>query len=292
MKLLKINKGKPKSLAQRIVFGIIFLLFAAYAASMIYVGVFTFFSALKTHNEFVSKMFDLPSEWLVMNFVNAFDKVTHPASGTNMVGMLINSVWYTAGSTVLTIACSTTLAYAVSKYRFVGRNLIYSISLVMMILPIVGSLPAQYKLIMTLGIDNSPAILLTACSGFGFNFIVLYGFFQSLSWSYAEAAFIDGAGHLKTFVQVMLPQAMPSIVSLVILSAIGTWNDYQGPQLYLQNMPTLAVGLYEFQLNTVYDMDFPSLFAGLLISVLPVLVIFVVFQETIMSNTVAGGLKG
>ncbi len=285
-----INKKKPISLAQKIVFGFVFVLFSIYALSILYVAVFALFSALKTNNELLQHMFDLPQKWLFENFIDAFDKLKH--NKTNAIGMIFNSIWYTAGSTLLTIACSTTLSYAVSKYKFFGRNAIYTVSLVIMILPIVGSLPATYKLIKTLGIDNSPALLITSCSGFGFNFIVLYGFFQNLSWSYAEAAFIDGASDVRTFLQVMLPQAMPAIVSLVILSAIGTWNDYQGPILYLQNMPTLAVGLFEFEKSCKQNMQFHILFAGLIISIIPILIIFIIFQETIMSNTVAGGLKG
>ena len=295
IKILK-QRGKPKSLAQRIVFGIVFVLFAAYAFSMIYTGIFAVVSALKTHDEFVEFMFEWPKEWLFKNFIDAFELIKlNVGRGVtvDLWGMLYNSVWYTIGSTFLGIACSTTLAYVVSKYRFVGRNAIYTTSLVIMILPIVGSLPAQFKLIKgVLEIDNSPLLLITSCNGFGFNFIVLYGFFQSLSWSYAEAAFIDGASDFRTFLEVMLPQAMPAVTSLVILSAIGVWNDYQGPILYLNRMPTIAVGLYEFKTNAIYEMNLPALFAGLVISILPVLVLFIIFQETIMSNTVAGGLKG
>ncbi len=284
------RRSAPKSVAQRVVFGIVFVLFALYAATMLYAFLFALFSALKTHEEFVNHMFDLPRDWLFSNFGNAFTKLK--VNRTDMIGMIWNSVWYTAGGTVLSVACATTLAYVVSKFKFVGRNLIYAISIVMMVLPIVGSLPATYKLIKGLGLDNSPAILVTFCNGFGFNFIVLYGFFQNLSWSYAEAAYVDGASDFKTFAGVMLPQALPAVVSLVILAAIGIWNDYQGPLLYLSNMPTLSVGLYEFNNNMKYNSDYPTLFAGLLISILPILAIFIIFQETIMSNTVAGGLKG
>ena len=279
-----------KSLQEKIVFTIAFILFAVYAFTIFYAFAFMILSALKTNEEFVLHMFDLPEKWLFGNFIAAFGKLQ--VRRTNMWGMIVNSLWYTLGGTVLSVGCATTLSYVVSKFRFLGRNLIYAISVVVLVLPIVGSLPATYKLVMGLGLDNSPLYLVTFTSGFGFNFIVLYGFFQNLSWSYAEAAYIDGATDFQTFVRVMLPQAMPAIVSLLILAAIGLWNDYEKPLLFLSNLPTLSVGLYEFNIDMQYNADYPTLFAGLFISVIPILVVFVVFQETIMSNTVAGGLKG
>ena len=279
-----------KSAGEKVVFAIVFALFSLYAFTIFYAFGFLIFSALKTHEEFVFHMFELPQNWLFKNFILAFDKLK--VKNTNMLGMLFNSTWYTLGGTLLSVGCAATLSYVVSKFRFFGRNLIYAVSVVVLVLPIVGSLPATYKLVKEMGIDNSPLYLLTFTSGFGFNFIVLYGFFKNLSWSYAEAAYIDGASDFQTFIKVMLPQALPAIVSLIILAAIGLWNDYERPLLFLSNMPTLSVGLYEFNLDMKYNGDYPTLFAGLFIPMLPILFIFIVFQSTIMSNTVAGVLKG
>ena len=180
-----------KSAGEKVVFAIVFALFSLYAFTIFYAFGFLIFSALKTHEEFVFHMFELPQNWLFKNFILAFDKLK--VKNTNMLGMLFNSTWYTLGGTLLSVGCAATLSYVVSKFRFFGRNLIYAISVVVLVLPIVGSLPATYKLVKEMGIDNSPLYLLTFTSGFGFNFIVLYGFFKNLSWSYAEAAYIDGA---------------------------------------------------------------------------------------------------
>ena len=171
----------------------------------------------------------------------------------------------------------------------------FYISLVVMILPIVGSLPAQFRLVKNMGIDNSPLLLLMFCSGFGFNFIVMYGFFSNVSWSYAEAGFIDGASDFQVFFSIILPQAVPSVLSLMILAAIGFWNDYQTPLMYLNKLPPLSVGLQDFNLNIGYSLlpnSYPLLFAGVMLSIVPILIVFVVCQDTIMNNTVAGGLKG
>ena len=279
-----------KTTGQKIVFAIVFVLFALYAITLIYPFIWAFLSSLKTHTEFIMNRFSFPKNWIFRNYVDAF--VQLQVNGNNMIVMLLNSLWLTVGGTLISVASSTVLAYVVNKYKFPGRNLIYAISLIVMILPIVGSLPAAYRLLNQLRLTDSVFLLLTYTGGFGFNFIVMYGFFSNLSWSYAEASFVDGGSDFYTFVRVMLPQARPAIFALMIIAAIGVWNDYNTPLLYLPHFPTIAVGIYQFELNIIYGGSYPILFAGMLLSMLPVLILFIFFQDTIMGNMSVGGLKG
>lgn len=161
-----------------------------------------------------------------------------------------------------------------------------------MVIPIVGNLPAQYKLITTLNINNPIGILLLYTGGFGMNFIILHGTYRSISWNYAEAAFIDGASDWTVYWRIMLPQAMPSLIALSILSCIGIWNDYMTPFLYLKKTPTLALGIYQFDVMQQYRSNVPIYYCGVLMSMLPILILFCCMQKTIMTNTVAGALKG
>ena len=284
------KKSVKMPLSQLIVFIIAFILFSLYAYTIIYAIGWGFISSLRPRIDLVNYPFEWPEKLYLKNYVTAFNRMN--VNGCNMVVLILNSLWYTIGGTIINVCCALTLSYVVSKYKFFGRNLIYAISVIILILPIVGSLPATYKLIKTLGIDNSPLILLTFTSGFGFNFIVLYGFFSNVSWSYAEAGKIDGASDFIIFYKIMLPQAMPAIVSLMIIAAIATWNDYQGPLLYLEKMPTLSAGIYLYQTEVERTGDYHILYAAINLSLIPILILFLGFQGTIMSNTVAGGLKG
>lgn len=282
------RKFRKMSKFQIVVFTIAFLLFALYAFSVIYAIGWSVVSSLRPRKELMNDPFGFPTTISFKNYVTAFSEMN--VNGTNMIMLIINSIWYSVAGTAINIMCALTMAYVVSKYKFFGRNAIYFIAVVVMVLPIVGSLPATYKLIKTLHLNDSPLILLTFTSGFGYNFIVLYGFFASVSWSYAEAALMDGAGDFTIFFKVMLPQAMPAVLSLFILSFIGVWNDYQGPLLYMEKMPTLSVGIYLYQEETAANPHI--LYAAINLSILPVFALFIAFQETIMTNTVAGGLKG
>ena len=280
------SRGKK----EKIVFGIVFCIFALYAFSYIYVVAWTFLSSLKENREFFASPFKLPQKWLFKNYIDAFKKLEY--NQTNYVGMLVNSLWFTFGGLIVSLACSTATAYVLAKYKFWGSNAIYAGALFIMIIPIMGSLPAYYKMVSDLRIINSPLFLITFTGGFGFNFFILHAYFRNLSWSYAEAAFIDGAGHFYTFVKVMLPQALPCIFALGVQGFIGFWNDYMTPILYLDDFPTISSGLYYYQEQIKFASNEPVYFAGVLMSMIPALALFVFFSDTIMENTVAGGLKG
>ena len=162
-----------------------------------------------------------------------------------------------------------------------------------MLIPTVGTLTATYQLMVTTGLYNTYiGIIIMSSGGLGINFVLIYGYFQSISWSYAESAMIDGAGDFRVFIQIMLPQIKPALVAVCIISAINYWNDYFTPYMYLRSHPTVAVGLQSIVNMMSAQSDWPRLFAAMIVSIIPVLVLFIVFQKTIMENTVAGGLKG
>lgn len=284
------KKSLLRSRSERIVLWIVFAIFLLYAISMIVPFVWAFLSSLKTDDEYYEKVFALPRDWLFNNYIKAFSEFK--VQNTDFISMFFNSLYLSVGGTFIGIMVTSMTAYTIAKYDFVGNKFIYNLAIFIMVIPIVGNLPAQYKLIMDLQINNPIGILLLYTGGFGMNFIILNGTYRSISWNYAEAAFIDGASDAKVYWLIMLPQAMPSIIALSILSFIGTWNDYMTPFLYLKNWPTLALGIYQFDKMQQYRSNVPIYYCGVLMSMVPILILFCCMQKTIMENTVAGGLKG
>ena len=269
---------------------IIFTLFALYAFTLIFAMLWAFSASLKSQKEFYDNVNGLPREWLFSNYGTAFKQVS--ANGHNMFEMFWNSVWYSCGGALLGVLTSAVTSYVVAKYKFPGRGFIYGVAIVTMMIPIVGSFPSQYKVYTALHIIDTPFLLITKAAGFGFNFMVLYSFFRTLSWTYAEAGFIDGASHFKVFTRIMLPQALPVMGSLFMVQVVQLWNEYMEPNLFMQSYPTLSSGLYIFQLEMTRGINFPVLFAGLIISVIPVIILFVCFQNTMMESMSVGGIKG
>ena len=184
-------------------------------------------------------------------------------------------------------------AYAVARFEFPGRKLLYGFVVLQMMLPIYGQTSANYNLLLNLGLIDNPGFLLAQGAGHGMYFLITYSFFRNLPTGYVEAAKIDGAGPFRIFISVMLPLAKPIVVSLAIMQLIAYWNDYQNVIIYLQSYPTLSGALYNLKSQAFnLGLQTPAYFAGILISVIPIATLFIIFNKQIMENVSVGGLKG
>lgn len=296
--VMKPSKGKKSVIKQRGLRTakiVVFIVLSLYAFSLVFPVIWAFLTSLKDQIEYSTyNVNGLPTQWLFSNYLEAFKilKVQTNIGETNMIGLFINSLWYSFGAALLGVLVSSMAAYVVAKYKFPGGKFFYSLVIVVMMIPIVGNLPSQYRVMTALGIINTPFYILAFASGMGFNFMVLYGYFKNLPWSYAEAAFIDGASHVRVFFKVMIPQAVPLFTALGALALITGWNDYMNPLLFLKDFPTLSSGLYIFRMQQQRVLNMPVLYAGILISAVPVVILFSVFSSKIMDISMGGGLKG
>lgn len=290
---MKRKLKSPKILrtkGEKIILTVILVLFIVYAFTLLYPFFWAGYNSVKNGREFNGDQFAFPKVWRWDNYVKAFSVNVNASS---ILQATFNSIWITVISTFCGVVVSAITAYVVAKYKFRGASLIYAVAVFIQIIPIVGSLPARYELYYdTLGIANKPWIYwITWCGGFDFAFLMLYSAFKNLSWTYAEAAFIDGASHFHTFSRVMLPMIRPVLVSLTVVNCISGWNDYMTPYLYLNDYPTLALSIYELSSDAA-RIGVPIYFAIILVSIIPSILIFVFFQNTIMQNMTTGGLKG
>lgn len=279
-------KSSKKEITQKI---IIFVIFLLYALTLIIPFIWTGMVSLMDWQEYTSNKLGIPEKLLFSNYVVAFKELN--VNGTNMISMIFNSLWLSIGSAFLGVFVSSMTAYVLAKYKFFGRDFLYYTIIITMMLPIVGALPAQYQVYNFLKIHDSPMILVTAASGFGFNFLILYSIYRGIPGSYAEAAFIDGANHFKVYFQIVMPMVIPAMSAIFLTSCIASWNDYMTPLLFLPSHLTLAAGLYTYSLIAART-DMPKYYAGVIMSIIPVLIIFVFFQNTLMNLSIAGGLKG
>ena len=205
--------------------------------------------------------------------------------------MVLNSIWYSIGGTLFSLTVAACSTYIVAKYKNKFTRSIFALCLFIMIFPVVGSAPSLYRLYKTLNFDQTPLILLSGLNNLCH--LMMYAFFSALSWTYAEAAFIDGASDFQVFYKIMLPMALPSLSVLFVNGVIGAWNDYSTPMLYLnESFPTLASGLFTFENLMKYNSNQPVYFAGVCMAMIPPIILFSVMQNTIMSKVYFGGLKG
>jgi ABC-type glycerol-3-phosphate transport system permease component len=281
-------KKRHLSPSECVVRSLTFILFALVAFSYVYLVLWCFYSGMRNNADFAENPFGF-SSLQISNYAEVFSAIE--SNGTSFLGMIGNSLYFSFLGPLLCIFVTSRLAYATAKYKFFGSGAIYVIVLVVITLPIYGSQSAMYRLLYQLGWLNSRLMILTSLNGFSIYFMYFYAFFKTVSWSYAEAAQIDGANPWQIYYRVMLPQALPMFGALFLLLWISDWNSYATALIYLPNMPTMAVGIYQFETLARYSNRMDLLYAACAISMLPPLLLFIFCNKTLMSNVSIGGIK-
>lgn len=281
----KVKRGK----ADLILMGVVFAIFVLYAISLLFPFLWCIMNSFKEQFDFLTNVNGLPEVWTLANWKESFAVTVDNGIGIPM--MYFNSVILTVGCTVLSLLSCSATAYVLSKYSFPGRRVLYTAAIVIMMIPAMGSMASMYKLYNNIGLINTyTGILITSLGGFGTGFLLLHGFYSNLSWGYAEAAQLDGAGPFRIYFRIMLPMAVPALTSVGILQGIGYWNDYFTIYMYAPEKATIAYGIQRIYAES--GVNLPKVLASMMFSILPVLVVFACFQKLIMNNTSVGGLKG
>ena len=286
-----ISMWKKKSTSERVILIIMFVIFLIYGFTLLFPLIWAFYNSFKPPVEYDKDSFALPIQWTVDNYQKVFTSIE--ANGANIFTSLLNSIWMSALSTFLGLFASCLTAYVVAKYRFKASGLIYTVAIFIQIIPLVGSVTGMYDLLWgKLQIADEPFLIWPIWfGGFGFSFLILYSAFKSVPWSYAESAFIDGAGHFTTFIRIMLPAIKPVLASLFVVNFMGAWNDYMTAYLYMPSFAPLSLAVYLLQSDAT-RIAYPVYLAVIVISVIPIIALFISFQKLIMENTSVGGLKG
>lgn len=279
---------------------ILYVIVAVYCLSMVYVLLFGLINSLKDATDFEwLNPFGFPHKefgWKFDNYSKVLKefKVSSMSMGgeeVGFMGMFVNSLLYAVFMSLFSMATQIMVAYAIAKYDFRLKPLLYGVAVIVMLLPIIGSLASEVQMADTFNFRNNLlGICLMKCKYAGLYFLVFYATFRSVSWTYAEAAQIDGAGHLKIFIEIMLPLIKSTVFAVFILLFIEFWNDYYTPMIFLPQSPTMSYGLFVFQTDNRASQ--PIQLAACLLTCLPILALFVVFKNKIMGNVTMGGLKG
>ncbi len=304
-----------KSVSKKIVYGIAFTLMAFYALLVLYFFVYGILISLKYNpnasavlgvdgvspsqgayliDQKAVNLFSFPSPFGIKNFKNYLDTFSawgEVVNGHTYIEMVWNSIWRTTSSAFLSWFTTAIVCYVLVHYKSKFTNIIYVFGLLVMMIPLYGGQGATYKLYNNLNLINNPMITFVSITLYGGYFFYMYAFWKGISHSYAEAASIDGANHYQTLFRVMLPQVLPSIVALFVMQFITAWNDYEMTAAYMSEWPNLSYGTYSFSEASKWAGNVPAFFAGVMISLLPILILFVAFQNTIMEKVYLGGLK-
>lgn len=246
-------------------------------------------TAFKTDTEYQqTNVMVLPDSWLNFdNFVQAFQKA-------NMGRAFINSTIILVSVLIVSVFVGTQLAYVLNRFKFPGNGLIRNLFLFASLLPGVAMQVAVYEIMYNLHFINSlVGYIIMMCGTDVISIYIYIQFFENIDVSLDESAIVDGASYFTIFYKILLPLLKPAIVTSCILKGVGTYNEYYSANLYLQdkkNLPTVATSLYTFvgPLGSKYNL----ICAGVIISLLPALIVFITCQKQIYSGLTAGSVKG
>ncbi len=259
------------------------------AVAVLFPLIWVFLTSLKSNKDFYANVWGLPQEWVWENYARAWQR-------GNIGGTAINSVIVTLGSLLVGITASSTTAYVLARFRFRGRKLLRGVYLAAIMVPSIIALIPQYFILIELKlIDNLLGLILVyGLSSVPFASFILFGFFQGLPGELEEAAYMDGAGYIRTFFKIMLPLAQPGIVTVVVISFIDYWNEYFKAITYLSTPAkfTMPVGLVVFSQQSQFRIDWGALMASNIILIVPTAVVYILFRRSIQTGLTAGALKG
>jgi N-acetylglucosamine transport system permease protein len=249
-----------------------------------------FFASLATSPEiFSDHLFAFQSGFHFENYVKAWT--------TQQVSVFfMNSLLYTAVSCTVIIVIASPAAYALSRYGFPGRGLIQSMFAAALGIPVIMIIMPLFGMVSMMRLTNNRWVLMFLYTAMNvpFGIFFLLAFFKNLSFTYEEAAAIDGCSPIGTFWRIMFPLVQPGIITVSIFNFITIWNEYF-MSLIFANRSTVrpvAVGLYSMIQSMRYTGDWGGMFASVVIVFLPTFVLYILLSEKIIKGVTAGAIKG
>ncbi|MDB5588161.1 MAG: sugar transporter permease [Devosia sp.] len=245
-------------------------------------------SSFKTTSQIFQSPFTLPTSFNFDNYVSAW---TSASIGTYFV----NTVIVVGCALVIVMLLGSMCAYYLARYEFKGSKVIYYLMLAGLTFPVFLAVVPLFQTLKGFGLLNTfPGLIITYVAfALPFTVFFLFAFFKTLPQEVAEAAMIDGAGPWRIFFTIMLPMAKPGIASVAIFNFLGLWNQFLLPIALNTNSNNyvLSQGMASFASQAGYAVNFGSLFAAVVITVLPVLVTYIIFQRQLQGSVSPGLLK-
>ena len=245
-----------------------------------------FLSSFKSYAEINSSAFSLPTSINFKNYVDAFKYAP-------IAKFFLNSVVIVGVSLLITVVCVCMCAYVVSRFRFKGKIFITLLVSVALLLPAQAISQPLFSMLKAFNLfDTKLGLeLVYAAMGIPTSFFVMVSFFGSLPSALEESAYIDGAGFVRTFVQIILPLAKPGIATIVILQFINTWNEFFYALVLTSGNSARTVPIALNYYMGTFANNYSAMFAAVVMTVLPTILVFIFAQNQVIDSLTAGAVK-
>ena len=263
---------------------ILIIFFAVYT---LFPLLWLFVSSFKTNFELLSSPFSLPEKWQFQNYANALNQA-------GLGRMLLNSVFVGLSATLVNTAVAAMAAYCISRFRFKGRESLFATFTAGILVPLNALMVPYFVIINKLGLYDTYGgmILLYAAIGIPMSTFLIRGLMDSIPMEIEEAAFIDGCGFFGRFIHIILPLSRTGIVTAATFEFLTCWNEFVFANLIVssEKLRTIQVGIRYF--TNQFSTDYVSMYAAIVISIVPSIVGYILFQEQVISGLTSGAVKG
>jgi ABC-type sugar transport system, permease component len=288
---MKKKKVKILSITARIGKGFLLrLILWIWSIAVLFPLIWIIFSSFKNNMEFFKSPWTLPSALRFDNYINAW-------SASNVSGYFLNSLFIVVGTLILTLTFVTTSAYIFAKYDYRGIRIVQRAFFILMMVPGVLILIPQYFMALSLNMTDNliTLILLYSLGNTPFYAFMLAPFIRGVHNSFFEAAKVDGASEFRIFFYIVIPMIKPSIFVISLLSIMGSWNEFVMALTMIRekSMYPVSVGIHYLANASQYSVDYVRLMAGLVLVMVPILILYGIFQKPLQEGMSAGeGVKG
>jgi len=243
-------------------------------------------NSFKTHEQFVSDPIGWPSPLTLQNYIDAF-------KGKNFFQWFLNSTILTVFSALITAVVALLAAYAFAKMRFKGREKLFRLMIPLMSVPPVAMLIPQFQMVAALKLVNSYESVILIYSGLmlPMTIYLFRNFLVSIPDTILEAARIDGCSRFRILRSIMLPLAIPAVITASLVNVVWVWNELLIALVFLQkeSLRTLIVGVTIFKAR--YTLNVPVIMAGLVVVTVPMLILYIFGQKRLAEGLLAGSVK-
>ena len=279
------NKRNHLQLPSKIAVHLLLIIVAVYTLVPFVTILITSF---RTERDSVMGPFTIPKEWsIITNYVKAWQM-------GHFDRYLLNSVYLVVFAVIGTLVVSTLAGYSFAKFKYPGRNTIYYVLLLSLMIPFQTIMLPVYFVLKSLGLLNSLTgiSILGVATGLGFSIMMMRSFFVSIPDSMLEAARLDGCNELRILTSVVLPNTYPAWSSLAIFIALGAWNNLLGPMMYIFSESKFPIPYALYAFSDAHSTTYELLSAAMMISILPIAILYVLFAKNFQTNILAGAVKG
>ena len=259
--------------------------------SFVFYAIFPFLwlvlASLKTNAELLDDPFKLPKVFQFKNYIDAIE-----AAGLGR--LIINSLVISTSATFLNILFSSMVAFAIARHTFWGRNVLFLTISAGILVPLNALIIPYFAIINYLNLyDTRTGLILVYCAiGLPVSTFILTEFFKSIPKEIEEAAYLDGCNFVSRYFRIMLPLALPGLATAGTFQFILCWNEFIYAMLLTSStdIRTIQFGISYF--TNQFFSDYVGMFAAVVVSILPSITVFILFQEKVISGLTAGSVKG